>query len=475
MTLETQRAPGPAGAISASKERAGHSVPDAKPGQVSRRMRLQTLVRLRWLAVAGQMATVLVVAFVLDFPLPVVEATVLIGALALANLILSVGFPATHRLEPRAATALLGFDLLQLASLLFITGGLTNPFVPLICVPVIISFASQPLRLSVMLIVVALVCTTLLALSPYQLPWHAGETLRYQPIMQLGVWCAIVSMMMFAAFYAYRVSSEARLLADALSATELVLERENHLSQLDGLAAAAAHELGTPLATISVVAKEMERELGTDDRFAEDVALLRSQSERCRDILRRLTSLSADSEEHMRRLPLSSLIEDVIAPHRQFGIRILLDETSGKTNEPVGRRNAAILYGLGNMIENAVDYAKEQVTVTTKHDASRVVIVIEDDGPGYAPDILARIGEPYMTSRPRESERAGGLGLGLFIAKTLLERSGATLRFSNRDPARDGRAGARIHIEWPRSLMEMPEIGPAKGEPLDREPGRGIP
>jgi two-component system sensor histidine kinase RegB len=266
------------------------------------------------------------------------------------------------------------------------------------------------------------------------------------------VWFAIASMMVFAAFYAYRVSHEAGLLADALVATEMILEREKHLGQLDGLAAAAAHELGTPLATITVVAKEMQRELGDDDRFREDLQLLRSQSERCRDILRRLTSLPADGEEHMSRLPLSSMMEEVIAPHRQFDIEIeQIDKGDGRP-EPVGVRNAGVLYGLGNLIENAVDYAKNQVRITTEFDEQRVSIVIEDDGPGYSADILSRIGEPYMTSRTRErSEHAGGLGLGLFIAKTLLERSGASIRFGNRD---DGKAGARIRIEWPRSIMD---------------------
>jgi two-component system sensor histidine kinase RegB len=230
-----------------------------------------------------------------------------------------------------------------------------------------------------------------------------------------------------------------------------VLEREKHLSQLDGLAAAAAHELGTPLATISVVAKEMEREFGNDERLREDVQLLRSQSERCRDILRRLTSLSAANEEHMRRLPLSSMIEEVTAPHRQFGIEIALIEKSDRSNEPICARNAGILYGLGNLLENAVDYAKTKVTLTVEHTAERVVVVIEDDGAGYSPDILSRIGEPYMTKRTKEAERAGGLGLGLFIAKTLLERSGARLQFENRVSAG---GGARIRIDWPRGMLE---------------------
>jgi two-component system sensor histidine kinase RegB len=268
--------------------------------------------------------------------------------------------------------------------------------------------------------------------------------------MQFGVWCSIASTMVFAAFYAYRVSMEASQLADALAATELVLQREKHLSQLDGLAAAAAHELGTPLATISVVAKEMERELKDDDRFREDVQLLRSQSERCRDILKRLTSLSAEGDAHMRRLPLSSMIEEIIAPFREFPIEVELIEKSPRKGEPVTERNAGIIYGLGNLIENAVDYAREKVTVTVEHDHNKVLIVIEDDGNGYAPDILTRIGEPYVTKRQKE-DTAGGLGLGLFIAKTLLERSGATLVFENRDPESEG---ARIRVEWPRMLID---------------------
>ncbi|SSC68815.1 ActS/PrrB/RegB family redox-sensitive histidine kinase [Ciceribacter selenitireducens] len=419
-------------------------------GPSSRRLRLQTLVRLRWLAVAGQGATVLIVAFGLNFPLPLLTCAVLIGVLAAANFLLSVRFPPTYRLEPSAAFAVLGLDLLQLGAMLFITGGLANPFAPLICVPVIISFASQPLRHALALFALAMLLISALPFSPYPLPWYGGDAPTLQPVMQVGVWFAITSMMAFAAFYAYRVSQEATLLADALSATELVLQREKHLSQLDGLAAAAAHELGTPLATISLVAKEMERELGQDERFGEDVQLLRSQSERCRDILKRIATLPSESEEHMRRLPLSSLIEEVLAPHREFGIRIELVEKSQRATEPVGIRNAGILHGLGNLVENAVDFAREKVTVTVEHDVSKVAITIEDDGEGYAPDVLQRIGEPYVTTRQRD-DQAGGLGLGLFIAKTLLERSGARLRFENRGP---DQPGARVEIVWPRHRMQ---------------------
>src|SRR5690606_11913064 len=245
------------------------------------------------------------------------------------------------------------------------------------------------------------------------------------------MWLAVVSSIAFTGMYAYRVAEEARLLADALSATELVLQREQHISALDGLAAAAAHELGTPLATITLVAREMEKALGDDPRFHEDVTLLRSQSERCREILKRLTSLSSESEEHMARLPLTSLIEEMAAPHRDFGIDIEFQPEACDGPEPVGRRNPGVIYGLGNLVENAVDFARNHVIIRWSWDHAMVRITIVDDGPGFPAEVLDRIGEPYVSRRPAGATAGGGLGLGLFIAKTLLERSGAALDFAN--------------------------------------------
>jgi two-component system sensor histidine kinase RegB len=190
----------------------------------------------------------------------------------------------------------------------------------------------------------------------------------------------------------------------------------------------------------------MSREVEPGHRLYEDVQLLISQADRCRDILKRLTTLSTGSEEHMKVLPLSSLIEEVVAPYRDFGIAIEVDELAPRSGEPMGRRNAGIIYGLGNLIENAVDFAKSRVTITVMHNEQRVTITIEDDGEGFAPDILQRIGDPYVTRRNPQA-KAGGLGLGLFIAKTLLERSGAELSFENSP-------GARIRIAWKREFME---------------------
>lgn len=414
-------------------------------------LRLRTLIRLRTLAIIGQCTAVVSVAYGFGFPLPIASCFLLIACLALLNLGLRLIYPANHRLSPSMSTFVLGLDILQLAALLYMTGGLENPFSVLICVPVIIASASLPVRYIIALGIVAVAAVTALAFYHEPLPWYPDVAFDAPLLLVAGMWIAIVSTSAFAAFYAYRVSAEAGELADALVATEFALQREQHLSALDGLAAAAAHELGTPLATITVVAREMERSLGNDERYGEDVHLLRTQSERCRDIMRRLATLSSTEEAYMRQLPLSSLIEEVIAPHREFGVDIGVTHQENTGREPVGHRNAGIVYGLGNLVENAVDFARSVVSVATSSDSETVSITVEDDGPGYAPDVLPRIGDPYVTRRARGSEpSAGGLGLGLFIAKTLLERSGAELSFSNREAG-----GARVVVTWPRAAMEM--------------------
>jgi two-component system sensor histidine kinase RegB len=237
----------------------------------------------------------------------------------------------------------------------------------------------------------------------------------------------------------------------------MVLAREQHLYALDGLAAAAAHELGTPLATIALVAKELEREFPSGSPHAEDVALLRSQSQRCRDILARLTSLSGQTDTHLGRLPLSHLIEEVVEAYRAFSAEIVVSPASGTGPEPVGRRNPAIVQGLVNLVENAVDFAETRVTVGAKWNDSEVSVTIADDGPGFAAGIIARMGEPYLTTRMPAGEgaadhEAGGLGLGFFIAKTLLERTGARLELKNSEPPEKG---AVVRVIWPRALMDV--------------------
>ena len=229
------------------------------------RLRLSTLIRLRWLAVAGQTAAVLFVAYWLKFPFPVATCLALIAAAAWLNLYLGWRYAPTVRLSPWAAFAVLTFDVLQLAGLLYLTGGMTNPFAILVIVPAIISATSLPMRLTTALAAVVIVCVSLLAFYHLPLPWYEGERLATPFVLVAGTLTSVMASLIFTSIYVWRVAEEARLLAGALAATELVLQREQHITQLDGLAAAAAHELGTPLATIALVAKELDLAIKADD------------------------------------------------------------------------------------------------------------------------------------------------------------------------------------------------------------------
>lgn len=419
----------------------------------SRRLRLMTLTRLRWLAIVGQSLAVITVAYILAYPMPVALCFVLIALSAWLNLFVSFRYPASTRLEPRAGLAMLLFDVFQLFGLLYLTGGISNPFAMLLIVPAVVSASSLPWRFTLFLSAIVVIGVSVLGIFHMPLPWIAGASLVIPPVLKGGFYTAILASLAFTVVYARRVAEEARQLADALAATELVLQREQHLSALDGLAAAAAHELGTPLATIALVARELQLALTKSKAHKDDVELIVSQAKRCRDILQRLTSLSAEGEEHLARLPITSLVEEIVAPHRNFGIHI--DTVSGACigAEPIGKRNPGIIHGLGNLVENAVDFAKASVTVEWRWDTKTVGVNIVDDGPGFTADTLDHIGEPYRSSRSSDNrDSGGGLGLGLFIAKTLLERSGASLNFSNRTGSN---TGAIISISWPRSVMDL--------------------
>ena len=425
-----------------------------------RNVRLDTLVRLRWLAITGQTIAVLGVYYGLDFALPIYACLAVIALAAWLNVALRLRFHMTQRLDPDRAAWLLAFDIAELAVLLFLTGGLQNPFAFLFLGPVLLSATALPPRFTLMLGAFAVACATVLVFVHFPLPWDSEVPLKLPPIYMMGVWLSILLAIGFIGVYAWQITEEARQLADALAATELVLAREQHLSQLDGLAAAAAHELGTPLSTIAVIAKELENAIRADSPQGEDVRLLREQATRCRDILAKLTELS--SGEPFDRMPLTALLEEVVAPHRNFGVTIEVALSGERRAEPTGARNPAILYGLGNLLENAVDFARERVVVGAQWNEDAVEVSISDDGPGFAPEIMARIGEPYVTSRRGIAEAAegepAGLGLGFFIAKTLLERSGARLTFENRAPPEHG---AVVHVRWRREDFERPLTFPA--------------
>jgi two-component system, sensor histidine kinase RegB len=429
------------------------------------RLRLQTIVRLRWLAVIGQTITVVGAYWVLGIELPIAGCLAVIAMSAWLNVALRIRYPASHRIKNNYAFVMLAYDILQLAALLYLTGGLQNPFAFLLIAPVTVSASTLPIKITAALGTLAIVAATLLTSFHHPLPWfhHTNLLLPFPYVM--GVWAAVVSGILFIGFYSWRTAEEARRMAEALAAAEMVLAREQKLSALDGLAAAAAHGLGTPLATIAVVAKELMRDTKPSDRHYEDVVLLRAQSERCREILAELAGRGEQLDLIVSRLPVSHLIEEVVSPHRLIAVPI--EVTSGRAPgatgsaaalEPVTQRNPGVLYGLGNLVENAVDFAASKVEVEARWSEDEVSIVIADDGAGFPPYVLEQLGEPFVTTRPSRSldreapDEHIGMGLGFFIAKTLLERSGARLDLANR-PGPE--AGAVVTVTWPRAKFEQ--------------------
>ena len=410
-------------------------------------VRVRTLLLLRWLAILGQLAAILFVAFALDFSMPTTACMGLVALSAWSNVYLRFKFVDDRRIPENWTSWVMGFDILQLGAQLMLTGGLTNPFALLIIAPVMVSATTLSAGRTVTLGALVLFVATILGVVYLPLPWYEGEAFRPPFLFVGGVWLALVCSLSFMGFYAFRVAEERRQLANALTATELILSREQNLHALDGLAAAAAHELGTPLATISVVARELERETDPAAPIADDIRLLRSQAERCREILAKLKTLGEDGESPLTRQSVDALLEEVVSAYRGGDVSISIDVLGPDDDRPVIWRNPAIHYGLGNLVENAVDFARSAVSITADWNETTLQITIADDGPGFPDDILDRIGDPFV-SRRGEVSRGGGLGLGIFIAKTLLERSGAVVTFETDE-------GAISVVSFHRSLLAL--------------------
>jgi two-component system, sensor histidine kinase RegB len=436
------------------------------------RLRLQTAVRLRWFGVIGQLLTVCFVYLALAFPLPFGICLAFIALSAWLNVFLRILYPARTRLNTALATSLLAYDILQLTALLYLTGGIENPFTFLLVAPVTVSAATLPPRNTIALGLLGATATVLLVFYRMPLPWNPGSGFDLPMLYNIGLLASVLSGMLFLALYVWRLAKESRQMADALAATEMVLAREQQLHALDGLAAAAAHELGTPLSTIAVVAKELNKEATQGSQFAEDLALLQSQALRCREILRKLTRGPTEPDPLHARMSITQLIEEAAGPYRGFGTELVMTASAAPgiegadLQEPVGERRPGVLYGLGNLVENAVDFARERVDIAAEWSSRQVAIEIADDGPGVSPDVLDALGEPYITTRPARPRgqikdgEPSGLGLGFFIAKTLLERSGAAVMLENRQWPQHG---AIVRITWPRQAFERKQAAPPEG------------
>jgi two-component system sensor histidine kinase RegB len=423
-------------------------------------IRLRTMILLRWVAIGGQLIAITVAVQLYHLQLELSLCYAVIGASVIANITAILVFPENKRLSESENLSMVMFDLLQLGFLLFLTGGLHNPFSLLVLGPVAISAAVLSLRSTIVLGGTAMALVTLLARFHIELITDMGFILRIPDLFLFGTWCALIIGIAFISVYSLRVTAEIHSMSDALAATQMALAREQKLTDLGGVVAAAAHELGTPLATIKLASSELFDELSEQPDLQEDAALIRQQADRCRDILRDMGRAGKD-DLHMRRAPLMTLIQEAAEPHIARGINVEFRLNGTQSHEPTVLRKPEIIHGLRNLVQNAVDFSKTTVWIEADWTDSFVSVRILDDGRGYPPSLLGRLGDPFMgrgrraqTSRQRAEYE--GMGLGLFIAKTLLERSGARLNFANgTDQNRAKHAiGAIVKVTWPREAVD---------------------
>jgi two-component system sensor histidine kinase RegB len=415
-------------------------------------VRLRALVLIRWAAVAGQLFTAAVVHWGLGFSLPVLAVSGAIALSALLNLTVSLGRPASARIDDREATVFLAFDVLQLGVLLYLTGGLINPFSLLLLAPVAIGATILSLRSNIALSMLTIVSIALLSIFHQPLPWR-GPPFELPEIYQTGAWAGLTLTTLLVTLYGWRLAEEARQMADALAAAQAALAREQRMSALGALAAAAAHELGSPLSTIAVVAKEMLREVETDDPLREDVELLSAESDRCRAILARLSvDPAGDVSDAYTLVPLPALIEAAAQSYQRDGIAIAFEAgplgDGVPTTAPIQVRSPEIMQGVGNIVQNAVSFARRDVLIVTRWTAAWSEVEVSDDGPGFSDALLDELGTPFISTRQGEE---GHMGLGVFIAKTLLERTGANVTFGNR---RGTTGGAVVSVRWPNPVFK---------------------
>ncbi|MGR3485271.1 MAG: sensor histidine kinase RegB [Paracoccaceae bacterium] len=429
-------------------------------------VRLRVLTGLRWMAVTGQVTALWAgwVLFDLRFDLGWVAAVV--GVAVLANLLSAFLAPDNRRLSEREATGLLAFDALQLAALLALTGGVSNPFAVLMLAPVTVG--ATVLRLRATLALGALTAALVVALGVLAPPLRdaAGTVVGPPLLFREGFVAALLIGVGFLGLYARQVTVEMQTMAEALAATQMALSREQRMAALSGVVAAAAHELGTPLATIKLAASELADELPPGDA-RDDVELIRAQADRCRDILRSMGRAGHD-DALVRAAPLETVVREAALPHLDRDIRVTFDLApcpDGDARQPEIPRRPEIVHGLRNLVQNGVDFARTELRIEMGWSDAQVFVRLVDDGPGFPQAVLARIGDPFVRAR-RPGQATGaregyeGMGLGLFIAKTLLERSGAKLSFANGGGRRIGGApaGGIVEVAWPRG-----DGGPRRG------------
>lgn len=416
------------------------------------RSRLRSYITIRWIAIAGQSLTVLFVWLVFGFELPLA----ICGALIALSLIVNVSliYALRHRrIGESLSNFQLFFDVIQLASLIAVTGGLSNPFLMLLIAPVTVASVSLRRGYAISLSVTAFALAVGMLFFSLPLPYES-TAIKMPIIFEYGHLIALGVGLSFFSVSAARVSSDESKLVRALDATQVVLAREQRLSELGALSAMTAHQLGTPLATIHLAAKEISRGILSEEETKEDIQIIAEQAERCREILLNLSQSRDAHDEIHAKMTLLAILEEASSPHKGKGVEIELSLDSSrndKSSSPEIVRRPEVLHALGAFIENAVSFADATVQVSARWDKSSIAFKIIDDGPGFAFEILGKLGEPYVSQRSDTQQGGSDLGLGFFIAKTLIERTGGTVATKNLlSPTH----GAVVEAIWPRANLE---------------------
>ena len=403
----------------------------------------KTLVFLRWIAIFGQLFSVNLVYFFLNLEFPVLLCHIIIFLGFLTNLFLQFGFKATL-LKDLYSSSILMYDIIQLSILLFLTGGIFNPFAILLIVPTIFSSTFLSMGSTIILGTSTVILLFVLTFFNMPLPGMEEYILSFPNYYVTGILISLIIGLIFLSYFGIRFAGETKKRSDALNKLQQILAKEYELESLGGQAAAAAHSLGTPLATISVVAKEMRKEVGDHSKLTKDLDLLLSQTKRCSEILKNISQKKITNDEFISSMTFEDLLEEIIKSFKQSSEKEIRLNTSKDTNKIDIKRNPELVYGLRNFIGNAVKFAKQNILISILSDNINLYILIEDDGPGFPEDIIEALGEPYIKSKSKSLQRNAGLGLGTFLGKTLLERKSAVISFLNDSSLN----GAKVKIKW---------------------------
>jgi two-component system, sensor histidine kinase RegB len=402
-----------------------------------------TLTILRYIAIFGQFIAINIVFFYLELQFPLKESYIIILIGLITNLFLQFKVK-VNQLKDTYASLFLLYDLFQLSSLLYLTGGILNPFSILLIIPTIVSSTFLSMGTTIILGVITSFLLFILSFIYLPLPGFDQNIFDVPNFYKQGILTAILIGLVFLSYFGIRFAGETKKRSEALRKLQEVISKEYELESLGGQAAAAAHSLGTPLATISVVAKELKKEIGGDKEMSKDIDLLISQTKRCSEILKKISKKQIKEDVFLSSIKFEDLLEEIINSFKETSSKDISLIVENDNNKIAIQRTPEIIYGLRNFIGNAVKFSKSQVNINLRSDQKIIEIKINDDGPGIPEDIIQKMGEPYIKSKSKELSDNSGLGLGTFLGKTLLERQGGKLIFKRNSKL----GGALVILYW---------------------------